>query len=821
MSQSHKLLIEPAPKPRVLILGNSPLSPSLSLELLKKECDVTVSSQLPPPLHLFDYIFQFSEFETVEKVVKKYLKSRAKLLLIETTSEVLPPLFESSQVRFLRLGDLGLWEEKEAISLMLKIMFRRGKSPKWDYTRGISQEIPQESPQEIPQEKVTIISDTTSVEISTHEENAEIPQDFSYKENLDKKKEEASPRTNIVEETHTSVFSIFSKILLGIFIIFVVLSGIFYFLFKDLETSIKKLNSDQKALKWGLVSEDIGTVLHKLTRAHTAYEIVSTPLFPFKDSKTFTDIETVFTEGENLLKGSNQTLSVLKHMEDKSSSMPAVFLSPTFPLDTALTEVKKFKVTVSSSEKKIEKVTLPLFPRETLLSYISGVSYSLDAVESLLPLASEYSKKGGKKTYLVLFQNNLELRPTGGFIGSYGLLTLDDGHMSDFKISDVYQADGQLKGHVEPPKAIRDYLNQPNWFLRDSNWDPDFAVSADRASWFLEKETGEKVDGVIGVNLFLIESLLKVTGPLKLADFGGQEINSDNFIQMAAQNHDNSFFPGSTAKQDFLTSAANTLFAQVSQKNNISWVSMINLLYQGFEEKQILVFDKDASLEKLFSDRGWAGRISAVVCSDGIAASLSSEDKSSCVPDYLGIVEANLGLNKVNGFITKTVTITKNLNKENKLSSSVILSYSNKSSGNGDQKSTYVNYLRILLPRSTIVNRMSINGVTIDNKQITSESYGSDKLSIGYLLRLASANKAVIKLEYSTALSLPENVGSYQFLFQKQSGDVLSPLIFSFTYPDSMHSLKPINFFNASGIEKEVYYTTDTSVDRVFALEIK
>ncbi|MCX6705358.1 MAG: DUF4012 domain-containing protein, partial [Candidatus Woesebacteria bacterium] len=54
------------------------------------------------------------------------------------------------------------------------------------------------------------------------------------------------------------------------------------------------------------------------------------------------------------------------------------------------------------------------------------------------------------KTYLVLFENNMELRPTGGFIGSFGLVTFDGGRLSDLTVNDVYSADGQLNGHVEP-----------------------------------------------------------------------------------------------------------------------------------------------------------------------------------------------------------------------------------------------------------------------------------------------------------------------------------------------------------------------------------
>ena len=108
-----------------------------------------------------------------------------------------------------------------------------------------------------------------------------------------------------------------------------------------------------------------------------------------------------------------------------------------------------------------------------------------------------------KRTYLVLLQNNNELRPTGGFIGSFAFLTFDKGKFVDFEVQDVYWADGQLKGHVEPPSELKKYLGEANWYLRDSNWDPDFPTSAVKAQWFLEKETGRVVDGEWGL-IFLL-----------------------------------------------------------------------------------------------------------------------------------------------------------------------------------------------------------------------------------------------------------------------------------------------------------------------------
>lgn len=95
----------------------------------------------------------------------------------------------------------------------------------------------------------------------------------------------------------------------------------------------------------------------------------------------------------------------------------------------------------------------------------------------------------------------MELRSTGGFIGSFAVLSFENGKLYDMPIYDVYDADGQLKGHVEPPKPIKNILGEANWYLRDSNFDPDFPTSARRAEWFMKKTLNLDLDGTIAVNV--------------------------------------------------------------------------------------------------------------------------------------------------------------------------------------------------------------------------------------------------------------------------------------------------------------------------------
>ncbi|MFI5241184.1 MAG: DUF4012 domain-containing protein, partial [Microgenomates group bacterium] len=221
--------------------------------------------------------------------------------------------------------------------------------------------------------------------------------------------------------------------------------------------------------------------------------------------------------------------------------------------------------------------------------------------------------KDKRKTYLVLFQNNTELRPTGGFIGSFGLLTFEGGRMSDLSVSDVYSADGQLKGHIEPPTPIRDYLNEASWFLRDSNWDPDFPTSAKRAEWFLNKEIDKEVDGVLAVDLNLVKKLLRYTGPIFLADYN-MDITEENLYLKTQEEVHEDFFPGTHKKASFLTSLSRNLVTEVTKLTPSGKIGVLREIFTNLEARHVQVYLHNEDVQKSVSQLSWSGEVFTPTC---------------------------------------------------------------------------------------------------------------------------------------------------------------------------------------------------------------
>jgi hypothetical protein len=144
----------------------------------------------------------------------------------------------------------------------------------------------------------------------------------------------------------------------------------------------------------------------------------------------------------------------------------------------------------------------------------------LDTVISLAD--SLLDTDGQEKTFLLLFQNSMELRPGGGFIGSFGILKVRDGHITQFLVHDTGNFDGRIPDTVAPPYPMKETLKIPSWKFRDSNYSPDFAENAKWAETFYQMgQGGEKFDGIIGVTTNVLTSFLRVTGPVELEGYPG------------------------------------------------------------------------------------------------------------------------------------------------------------------------------------------------------------------------------------------------------------------------------------------------------------
>lgn len=286
--------------------------------------------------------------------------------------------------------------------------------------------------------------------------------------------------------------------------------------------------------------------------------------------------------------------------------------------------------------------------------------------------------------YIVLLQNNNELRATGGFMGSYARL------LPQLQISDIYTPDGQLPGHVEPPAPIQKAFQNGEWRLRDSNWDPDFTVAAPKIAWFFEQGGEKKIDGLIAINFDFIRDWLAILGSVKTTDYP-ETINAQNLYELAQKHAEFNFFPGSTQKRDFLGSVGKAILKKSQEANIFQKIKFANLIYKNLQQKQILLWFKDKK---------------------------NSFDGSLGTPlgNYFYLVESNLGANKANCCITRKVVQEINGDQEK-----ITIYFKNDSQFENPLPpvfwgGNYIGYHRIIIPATAEVQNPEKYDIEIRDK---------------------------------------------------------------------------------------------------------
>lgn len=386
---------------------------------------------------------------------------------------------------------------------------------------------------------------------------------------------------------------------------------------------------------------------------------------------------------------------------------------------------------------------------EPLNQRIPGLKGALDLVATFEPLLSHHRDILGFNkpvTYMVLFQNNMELRPTGGFIGSFALVDISNGKLDNWKVYDVYDADGQLPGYVRPPEPIFNHLKEAQWWLRDSNWDPDFPTSARRVTWFLDKSLDRQVRGVVAINLEVLKEVLVSVGPVELE--GGEVINAENFYSHIQDEVHQSFFPGSTKKKDKLTEVANSVMSKLSVLSPEALVKLLGGINSKISSKDLQLFFPDDDLgAKLFAM--------------GISGSVREGS--------VGFVEANLGVNKANQYVARSIDL-----KIDKGQGSVIVdkTITLKNNAKVDSDDTvYKSYVRSLAPLGAKLLSLRVDDKYGGREPKPDITFVSNRVEFGALVETQAGRASTLNVSFEVPIdTLVSERGGTGLWFFKQSG---------------------------------------------------
>lgn len=414
---------------------------------------------------------------------------------------------------------------------------------------------------------------------------------------------------------------------------------------------------------------------------------------------------------------------------------------------------------------KIKKIGI-LYPA---YSEISDLKEQIDGAQKLLVKVSPLTKLlpvlagyPSASDFLIIMHNNDELRPSGGFIGVFGLLKVENGELEHLKTYDSYHLDMPSVGlwEKEPPAQVKKYMKVQNWYLRDANWSPDWPTSASQIQDIYYGESraisqaAPDFSGVIGITPSFVSSLLELVGDIEVEGKLYTPDNLQELLQYSVEvdyiEQDISQWDRKQVINDLLEELKNRLLKlQTSRLGDL-----LSILENNTKTKDLQIYLNNPAWQSLVNELGASGEV------------------INPSKDYLLVVDANLGAFKSDSVMVKDIDYRLDSN-ENRSSSHLKLSY--KHEGGFNWRTTrYRSYTRVYVPQGSTLNTIKAEGaLNLDAESINSyDDINLKKTVFGFFFSLEPGTSGAINLDYNLAPGLvnKNEMDSYSLVVQKQAG---------------------------------------------------
>jgi len=548
------------------------------------------------------------------------------------------------------------------------------------------------------------------------------------------------------------------------------------------------LNDDITQLKAAFVDRDLVTVGKMLDKTEKDLEVLRTS----RDAKLswmqkfgplasyYTDSDHFIDAGLHLVKATEETVVLIEPFADAAglrvsedqevvttslveafSNWVAVMPQVAEGADSVILELTKAgdelaKVDASKYPEKIRgtEIRAPIVLAQKALTQLNDAAPDIKQALTIIP--GLLGVDTAERRYMIIMQNDKELRPTGGFWTNYATFKINNAMLSsDFTSKDMYSIDITLDAidyyfdFPDAPPAYTKYLKVEHWFARDTNSSPDFPTSLDNFMYFYNMAGRvaplevKPVDGVFAIDTQVISELLEVTGPVTV---NGVTYTSDNVV-LELEKIASLTLQQQAGRKRVLGYLMQAMLINVFESESNLWPRLIEKGVDLAIRKHVLAFSFDPTAQALLEKYGLAGRI-----------------KDPVEGDYACVVSTNLGGDKTNWFVTKTVNHT--LEKDgDKWLRTVAIKYNYPTPG--EDYSSFVkrfrDWVRVYVPEGSTL--ISVTG--------SADSFGEaterGKVYFDGYTELGPGETTEMVFKYT----LPANAVSgnvYKLLVQKQPG---------------------------------------------------
>jgi hypothetical protein len=435
--------------------------------------------------------------------------------------------------------------------------------------------------------------------------------------------------------------------------------------------------------------------------------------------------------------------------------------------------------------------------------------------------------EAGPVHYLVLAQNNDELRATGGFVTAIGVVSVERGKIGDLAIQDSYYFDKFTAEHPWPPEPMTRYMGIDQWVTRDGNWSPDFPTAAQDVEDLYHIENSTEIHGVVAFDMSAVGELVRAVGPLYLEEFEDW-VDGDNVLDRMREYWGPQIPEGMTLREwaeelgwdelktewwlhrkDFIGLLADSLMTKLQSGGaEGQLVDLAKAVWKAMDEKHILMRFHEPAVQGLLARMGMDGALDAAPGAD-----------------YLLALDTNMGYNKVNVNVARLVEYQVTLRQAAAPQATVTITYQNHSPAQEacvhrpKIKATYElmtqdcywNYLRIYVPLGSEL--LSARGVT--QTETISDEHGKTVFAAFFMVPAAETRTV------SFTYRLPDWDGKrYRLVMEKQAGTEAVPVRVRIQLPSGaeLSSAQPEPHSQQEGV---ISYDLNLRRDRSLALTLR
>ena len=608
------------------------------------------------------------------------------------------------------------------------------------------------------------------------------------------------PKTSPAHSKKTNVFkTIWFKVLAG-FLGLIVIIAVFGFFFAvkpglKLKKDVLTLKDNSSRISSSFNSQDLKATLEAINQTKSDLDQVQSDYKSFAWAGILPYVKNYYQDGLHVFNAgyagldgaiiavdSIQPYADILGFENKDGSSPIKAATAEQRLEIALDTLDKIQPNLNQINDKISIAKNELgqinpnhYPEEfqgyKIRENIISIQNTLNGISEIVgeagPLIGQLKPILGipaEKKYLVLFQNDAELRPTGGFITAYAIISVQNGNFKPLGSFDIYGIDDKFGNRLKAPQPILDYhKNVFNWHLRDMNLSPDYKVSMDTFWSNFKTVYSGNVDGIISVDTNVLVDILKVLGPTGVGGFGTFSSENDprcDCPQVFYALEQYADRPVGTVRQErkaILGPLMQSILLNVMQSPKKKWPEFFNVFLDEVKQKHLLVYFFDTDIQNSMEALNASGRI------------------KDYTGDYLHVNDSNFAGAKSNMYIKESFDQIIDVKSDGSVEKTLTISYKNPApasncnleAGELCLNGLYRDWVRIYVPKGSVLE--SVDGSEIGPK--TYEDLGKTVFEAFYGDKAPLRPEGTAKLVFKYKLPFKvDTTQPYKMLIQKQPG---------------------------------------------------